>query len=148
MAMNHIPHRDDYSRDLPPQRRLTDKVTLKHLQDTQPWTVPYSIHMTSAPAAVVQDRMGAHVVLHAAKTVGKLAALFETVDHTGNPITDGQVDTIRDMAADLVTEAMRLANLYGFDLAANVVQRSEEKNGVTLPAWPGQYADEPGRRGW
>lgn len=115
-------------------------LSLQHLQDTQPWVIPYSDAMNRAVDA---DRglghlQGAHAVLHAQKTVGQLAAVFESLDHSGAPIeaVPGAVDTVRDKAADLVTAAMRLANLYGFDLAQAVVERSEEKNGVTLPEWP------------
>lgn len=106
-------------------------VTLRFLQQTQPWTLPYAPDFTGA------DRMGNHVVLHASKTVGQLAAVFESLDHSGGVVGTEQRLEIAAKAADLVTEAMRLANLYGFDLATSVVERSEEKNGVTLPKWGG-----------
>lgn len=120
--------------------RNFNTVTLSFLVATQPWQVPYS---TALNQAVDQDRglghlMGSHITLHAAKTVGQIAAVFEQLDHTGAPIDSHHPgwQVLRDKAADLVTAAMRLANLYGFDLARAVVERSEEKNGVTLPAWP------------
>lgn len=126
--------------------RLYDKITLTRLQDTQPWTIPYSAGIDVAVKdGTIPHLLGSHVVLHISKTVGKLASVFEAADHsrdvgehgTSEPITEGGFDTIQDMAADLVTEAMRLANLYGFDLARRVVERSEEKNRVTL-SWPGE----------
>lgn len=108
-------------------------VSLRHLQTTQPWTVPYSPDIQyGAP-----HLLGSHVVLHASKTVGQLAVVFENLDHSGSEIDSDQVSKIAAMSADLVTEAMRLANLYQFDLAQAVVEQSEDKNGVTLPKWGG-----------
>lgn len=111
-------------------------VPLAFLQKTQPWTIAYSSPFMSAlnqPGTA--HLMGAHATLHAMKTVGQLAAVFEAVDHTGSPINAAGRQAIADKAADLVTAAMRLANLYEFDLATAVVTRSEEKNRVKLPAW-------------
>lgn len=119
------------------EQRDFSTLPLRHLQQTQPWTIPYSDALNRS---VFEDQglghlMGTHVTLHAAKTIGQIAAVFEALDHTGQQITCGQVDALAGKAADLVTAAMRLANLYGFDLARAVVERSEDKNGVTLPAW-------------
>jgi hypothetical protein len=117
--------------------RLYHRVSLQFLQDTQPWRVPYSETLNQAVQedAGLGHLMGSHAVLHAAKTVGQLAAVFENLDHTGKPPSPAQLEVLRDKSADLVTAAMRLANLYGFELARAVVERSEEKNGVTLPEW-------------
>lgn len=90
---------------------------LSELQRRQPWTVPYREGFTA---------MGNHAVLHAAKTCGKLAAVFEAQDHGATV----DVFAIRDGACDLVTAAMRLANLYGFDLENHLMRRVKEKNGV------------------
>lgn len=121
--------------------RLFDKITLTHLQDTQPWRVPYSPRFLDAKEnGGLPHLMGTHAVLHAQKTVGQLAAVFESFDHSGRQVLDdSQREMLEGRCADLVTAAMRLANLYGFDLARRVVERSEEKNGVIL-RWPG---DEP-----
>jgi NTP pyrophosphatase (non-canonical NTP hydrolase) len=61
--------------------------------------------------------------------------VFEALDHreggysgTAGP-TDEQLQTIKDMAADLFTEALRFANLYGFSLEAEHARRVAEKNG-------------------
>lgn len=119
-------------------------LTLRHLQVTQPWTVPYSDSSNAALTwtgpngrKLMPHLMGAHAVLHATKTVGQLAAVFEALDHSGQPISNEQIQSLAEKSADLVTAAMRLANLYEFDLATVVVERSEEKNNVTLPAWDG-----------
>lgn len=121
-------------------------ITLRRLQETQPWTIPYK---TAIDVAVedgsIPHLLGSHVVLHIGKTLGKLASVFESLDHSRDVGTYGEsmplsyydLGVIQDMAADLVTEAMRLANLYKFDLASRVVLRSEEKNRVVL-SWPGE----------
>lgn len=103
-------------------------VTVKFLQDHQPWTVLY------ANCCKTKTDMCRHAVLHAAKTVGKLSGVFEERDHTG-VMTDKMEATLADMAADLMTAALRLANLCEFDLALEVVRRSEEKNGVKYPPY-------------
>lgn len=99
--------------------------TLRQLQAGQPWTVPYSTGLLSAVESVPY-LLSSHVVLHAAKSVGKLAAVFEDADH-GEPVDK---DMVASMAADLVTAAMRLANLHGFDLQGVLEARVLEKNGV------------------
>lgn len=115
-------------------------VSLHHLQAHQPWTIPYSPRLDAAAKADdgLGHVLGTHALLHAQKTLGQIAAVFEGLDHSGLSINGGQQQLIADKSADLVTAAMRLANLYGFDLAQAVVERSEEKNNVTLPAWDGQ----------
>jgi hypothetical protein len=72
--------------------------------------------------------LASHCALHVAKTSGKLAAVFEALDHDNEGPTDAQRATIRAMAADLMTEAMRFANLYKFDLATELLARQDEKN--------------------
>lgn len=113
-------------------------LTLQRLQESQPWTVPYSTAFKNA----LEERgtghlMGTHATLHAMKTAGQIAAVFENLDHSGRPITDAQTAEIAAKSADLVTAALRLANLYGFDLTKVLVERSEEKNNVTL-SWAGE----------
>ena len=71
------------------------------------------------------------MVLHAAKSVGKLATLFEAMDHReSKSMTDEELMTIKAMSADLVTAALRLANLFQFDLDSELCERVKEKNGV------------------
>lgn len=108
-------------------------LTIRHAQENQPWTVPYSAGVENALASGdVPHVLASHAVLHAAKTVGKLAAVFEALDHGGGPISPGQRETVRAMAADLLTAALRLANLYRFSLSDALEERVEEKNGVRL----------------
>ncbi len=108
-------------------------LTIHEAQTRQPWTVPYSSDVLFAHGngkGDVPHILASHCVLHAAKTVGKLAAVFEDLDHTGSAQPNTwQLQVIKDMSADLLVEAMRFANLYGFDLATELQRRVKDKNG-------------------
>jgi hypothetical protein len=106
-------------------------LTFRTAQYQQPWNVPYSSGVNRA-IGQVPHILASHNVLHAAKTVGKLATVFEALEHREDAtLTGAELQTIRDMSADLVTEALRLANLYGFDLEESLRRRVQDKNGVT-----------------
>lgn len=105
-------------------------LTFHEAQYGQPWTVPYSPKMIEA-SGLMPHVYGTHTVLHAAKSVGKLAVVFEALDH-GQPMGEAYVQLVRDMAADLVTAALRLANLYHFVLADELERRVAEKNGTPI----------------
>lgn len=117
---------------------MGDELTIREAQRNQPWSLPYAVGVQRASKLCVPHILASHCALHAAKSVGKLAAVFEAMDHPrpGNtrhgPIkpTDAQMETIQSMSADLVTAALRFANLYGFDLSDALEERVEEKNGV------------------
>lgn len=125
------------------------KLTIEHAQKHQPWTQPYATGVNKAKYSWVPHILGSHCVLHVSKSVGKLAAVFEALDHPAleyqaNPDagcralgaykpTEAQLQTIKDMAADLMTAALRFANLYGFDLATELERRVLEKNGSGYP---------------
>lgn len=119
--------------------RNYQELTITHAQITQPWTVPYSDVLNEAVRedAGLGHLMGSHITLHATKTVGQIAGVFENLDHTGAPPSSEQLTLLRGRAADLVTAALRIANLYCFDLAHALVERCEEKNNVTL-SWRGE----------
>lgn len=106
-------------------------LTIEQAQRDQPWTVPYSTEVMVARCNGVAHILATHTVLHAAKTIGKLAAVFENLDHRGGEIAPDQIDIVKAMSADLVTEALRFANLYGFNLAEALIDRVKEKNGHT-----------------
>lgn len=112
-------------------------LTISHAQYQQPWTVPYSAPFRSA-LKLTPHLMGAHAVLHAQKSVGALAAVFEDLDHSGQDISLEQREELAGKAADLVTAALRLGNLFGFSVARSLVERVEVKNGIDYPAWSGQ----------
>lgn len=107
------------------------ELTILFAQVNQPWVVPYSTEFGTC-LCLMPHLYGTHTVLHAAKSVGKLAAVFEEIDHTGEPPTPAQIEIVRQKCADLFTTCLRLANLYKFDLAAALVERVEEKNGVNI----------------
>ena len=111
-------------------------LTIHHAQAHQPWTVLYSKGVQDAERFGVAHILSSHAILHAAKTVGKLASVFEALDHSGDGIDAYQLDLIETMAADLVTVGLRLGNLHGFDLATVLIDRVKEKNGVGYEAAP------------
>lgn len=115
-------------------------LTIRHAQVNQPWTVPYREGVQIAAGGLVPHILANHCVLHAAKSVGKLATVFEGTDHqpgSANPptLTIDQLKIVKAMSADLMTAALRFANLYSFDLATELADRVEEKNGVPLAPW-------------
>lgn len=121
-------------------------LTLEHLQATQPWVLPYNTELTHAVErnAGLGHLLGTHAVLHASKSVGQIAAVFEALDHAESPPDPESMQVLESKAASLVMVAMRLANLYGFSLTRALVEHAEEKNGVVLN-WPGggAYRVEP-----
>lgn len=111
---------------------MTDplKLTFRQAQANQPWTVPYSPQVAEASETTVPHILGSHCVLHAAKSLGKIAAVYEMLDHAGKPLSDKDRSAIAAATADLATAAIRFANLHGFDLATVLVERVREKNGA------------------
>jgi hypothetical protein len=129
--------------------QYSDHLTIRQAQRNQPWTVPYSEGVTLAASpendlqrgcddrgvgALVPHILGSHCVLHAMKSIGKIAAVYEWRDHDNAPeswqgLRAEHRAEIRKMAADLMTAALRFANLEGFDLAEALVERVKEKNG-------------------
>ncbi len=128
------------------------ELTIKQAQDKHPWNVlnegygavPYSegVRLAEVMPSGVPHIQGSHAVLHAMKSIGKLAAVFEDLDHKDVApaalafnhvqfgLSDKQRSTVQAMAADLVTAALRLAYLYKFDLSSELELRAREKNGV------------------
>lgn len=126
-------------------------LTIRHAQTHQPWTVPYSKGvMAAAQGELASDTrylldtadppvphiLGSHCVLHAMKSIGKIAAVYEARDHENSTSVNKRAvekTAIRAAAADLLTAALRFANLEGFDLAEALIERVKEKNGVGYP---------------
>jgi len=108
-------------------RARPEDLTIHEAQRNQSWTGPYSREVNNAKP-FIPHILASHTALHAAKTVGKLAAVFESLDHTDAPITDEQLQVVKGASADLMSEALRFANLYNFDLATELLRRQEEKN--------------------
>ena len=129
------------------------KLTIQQAQQNQPWVVPYSkgVRIASGETELLVDPqeagagvphiLGSHCVLHAIKSIGKIAAVYERRDHFDRipsvHTNDGsERAAIRAAAADLVTAALRFANLEGFDLAEALVERVLEKNGADFGETP------------
>lgn len=132
---------------------MDNDLTLRTAQANQPWTVPYSDGVVrAAETREVPHILATHTVLHAAKSLGKLAAVFERLDHPAQGPCDqmtraalpttSERQTIEAMSADLVTAALRLANLYSFDIEDALVSRVVEKNGRGFEPTP---PEEPSR---
>lgn len=118
-------------------------LTIHHAQAHQPWTVPYSEGVLHASESGVPHILSTHDVLHAMKSLGKLATVFERLDHAeGGKIPPDEAYqakvTVRAMAADLVTAALRLGNLWDFSVAEALVERVKDKNDVNIIEWPTQ----------
>ncbi len=116
---------------------MDKRITIREAQEKQPWTVPYARGVVYAAKQDVPHILATHCALHATKSAGKLAAVFEALDHPLNETgygasrpLDAQLQTIKDMSADLLTAALRFANLYNFDLETELRRRVQEKNGV------------------
>jgi len=113
-----------------------DSLTIRHAQIHQPWVIPYSANILMAEETTVPNILSTHAVLHAMKSVGKLASLFESLDHRDSPNLRPEDNVLlKSMSADLFTIALRLANLHGFDLAEVLCERIKDKNGVDLSPW-------------
>jgi hypothetical protein len=137
----------------------SDALTIRQAQVNQPWTVPYSEGVERAAggdpdthpskqAPAVPHILGSHCALHAIKSLGKIAAVYEARDHDDSiaAARGYGVHEIRKMAADLMTAALRFANLEGFDLAEALVERVREKNGADFgPVSNGHRAIQPVR---
>jgi hypothetical protein len=105
-------------------------LTIEVAQSRQPWTVPYSPGFVAA-AECLPHLHAEHAVLHAIKSLGRIADVLEAADHRAGTTSQGD-ETIEAMSADLMTIALRLANLYGFSLSAALQRRVFEKNGVHI----------------
>jgi hypothetical protein len=107
--------------------------TIAHLQKHLPWTLPYS-HEFNRSQDDEGHRFAAHDVMHILKSLGKVAAMCEDIDHGRILIANRQ--NVADPIADLVICALHMAKtcpLGAFDLEAIVVEKLEKRNGVTIP---------------
>lgn len=121
-------------------------LTIRWAQNHQPWTLKLSNINERGFNPFV---WGAHATLHIVKSAGKIATVFEALDHTGLSMTEEQRGVIADMSADLVTLAMRFANLYSFDLATRLTERVLEQNKIPIPDWDQpDVPAKPWQRDW
>ena len=114
-----------------------EKLTLYLAQTEQPWTVPYGRHKWW-----VTNNEGRlkHCLAHAQKSLGKIAAIVEKLDHAdAGWLSDTDCDTVGDMAADLVSVALQIGTAVSRSVAHALVRRVKEKNGCVLDACGGTY---------
>ena len=115
-------------------------MTLRQMQETQPWTAPYS-DAFNASAESEPHRWLEHDLLHVTKAVGILASIAEWADH--KTIRYDRVDQaeFEGRISDLVMCALHMANnppagYTSFDLYEAVVDRVER---VNQTSWAPRY---------
>lgn len=116
---------------------LPENLTLYGAQCEQPWTVPYG-----KGKWWVTDNEGRlkHCLAHAMKTMGKIAAIIERLDHQDRQwLLDDECDEVGDLAADLVSVALQIGTTVSRSVAHALVRRVAEKNGVVLDPKGGTY---------
>jgi hypothetical protein len=123
--------------DVPRARVNPDELTILLAQKQQPWSVPYGAHKWW-----VTNNEGRlkHCLAHAQKTLGKIAEIAERLDHADRQwLLDEECDAVGDMAADLVSVALRLGTTVSRSVAHALVRRVTAKNGVALDPKGGTY---------
>jgi hypothetical protein len=107
---------------------------ISELQERQPWVIPYSPEFIDS-----QRREGhrylTHDLLHVYKSLGKIAALAERIDHGREP--NMTVDELAGEVADLVICALHIASnnpLGAFSLQGAVLTAIDRRNGSNLAA--------------
>lgn len=106
-------------------------LSLNHIQKHLPWTLPYTTAFQASNNGE-GHRFLMHDIMHVQKSLGKIAAMAERIDH-GKPESGL---ALADNVADLVICALHIANTnpFGrFDLGAIVVKKLEDRNRVKLP---------------
>jgi hypothetical protein len=106
---------------------------LATMQNTQPWTAPYSDAFEASYDAE-QHRRLTHDLLHITKAVGILASIAEWADHGRVRLDRVPQDEYEGRVADLVMCALHIANnppegYERFDLERAVITRTEAVNG-------------------
>ena len=110
-----------------PEQRKGDRLTLRELQQSLPWTIRYA---KSFRESAVQHKDFQHALIHVMKAMGKVAGMVNDAEHGG---TDW--DGVERYVADLVVCALRMANTLPdntIDLQGAVINRIETKNEVKL----------------
>jgi hypothetical protein len=114
-----------------------DELTIALAQREQPWTVPYGKNKWWVTND--EGRLK-HCLAHAQKSLGKIAAVIEKLDHENSQwLSDAQCDAVGDMAADLVSVALQIGTVVSRSVAHALVRRVTEKNGAPLDPRGGTY---------
>jgi hypothetical protein len=109
-----------------------DELTFKYAQENQPWTIEYAERNQYPAGKFRSPFMVNHCVLHITKALGKIARVLEEVDHSNDgpvPLDDGVV-VIVNATADIVSSCLKICSIYGYSMAATLMMRVKEKNGV------------------
>jgi hypothetical protein len=114
---------------------MAEELTIRSAQYNQPWSLAYAERDSDAHARYASTFACKHAVLHAMKSLGKIAAELEANDHDNahSTLTDYQIATVANMSADLVSSVLRIAGVLGFDLESVLRRRVIEKNGKGYP---------------
>jgi len=116
-------------------------MNLRDLQAQLPWTIPYSGDFRRSQCAEYHRHL-IHDVLHVQKSLGKIAAMAEQIDHTGGPLhshTRFERERLATEVVDLVICALHIAktNPWGeFDLQSAVLAALDRRNGSKLSEIP------------
>lgn len=114
-----------------------EDLTIMLAQTQQPWTLPYGAHKWW-----VTNNEGRlkHCLLHAQKSLGKLAIIVERLDHADRQwLSDAECDEAGDLAADLVSAALQIGTVVSRSVAHALVRRVTAKNGMALDPQGGTY---------
>lgn len=114
-----------------------EELTIMQAQCEQPWTVPYG---RDKWWVTNDEGRLKHCMAHAQKTLGKIAAIVERLDHADRSwLNDNECDEVGDLAADLLSVALQIGTTVSRGIAHALVRRVTEKNGVALDPKGGTY---------
>jgi hypothetical protein len=110
-------------------------MNLHTMQQTQPWTAPYSPEYEQSKATE-PHRSLLHDLMHIHKATGILSSIAEWADHGRVSLERVDQQEYEGRVSDLVMCALHIANnpppgYHTFDLMDAVIERVERVNGVT-----------------
>jgi hypothetical protein len=103
--------------------------SLRHLQEHQPWTIPYSDEFAQSRVRN-PVRQISHDLLRVVKAVGRMADQCEKADHE---FAASERSIFVANLPDLVICAMHIATEIGLDLESEVIWTMKRHNGVEIP---------------
>lgn len=107
---------------------------LKAIQDKLPWTIPYTYDFCLSQATE-HHRFLIHDIMHIQKSLGKIAAFVERMDHDEFALRKMSREQFANEVADLVICALHIAKtnpLGEFDLEKAVLDTLNRRNGSSL----------------
>jgi hypothetical protein len=109
-------------------------MSIRDLQAALPWVLPYTEQFRLSQEAEGHRNL-MHDVMHVQKSLGKIAAMAEKIDHSPRAFDESAIAPREQLArevADLVICALHMAktNPFGaFDLESVVLQMLVRRNG-------------------